>query len=119
MGDIQQLMGKMGLGGKGAKVNTSAMHAHMEQAMRLAKRKEEMRNRASNKPVAAAEPALSPEELAAKTLASEKAMQELLAMEDKELVVFKGSEPAERSSRTQPKSKNKSKNKKKKKGKST
>lgn len=118
MGDIQQLMGKMGLGGKGSKINTGAMHAHMEQAMRLAKRKEEMRNRAGKKP-APQEPSLTPEQLAAKTAAAEKAMQELLAMEDQEHLVFKGAEPAERSSRSQPKSKNKSKNKKKKKGKST
>lgn len=118
MGDIQQLMGKMGLGGKGSKINTNAMHAHMEQAMRLAKRKEEMRNRASNKP-ATKEHVLSAEELAERILASEKAAQELLDMEDKEQLVFKGSEPAERSSRTQPKSKSKSKNKKKKKAKST
>jgi hypothetical protein len=118
MGDIQQLMGKMGLGGKGAKMNTGAMQAHMEQAMRLAKRKEEMRNRAEKKSFPT-EASLTPEELATKTAAAEKAMQELLAMEDEEHFVFKGAEPAERSSRIQPKSKNKSKNKKKKKGKST
>merc|ERR1711916_270886 len=46
MGDIKDLLGKMGMpGGKNAKVNMGAFKAHMDQQMRIAKMKERMKNK--------------------------------------------------------------------------
>ena len=48
MGDIKDLLGKMGMpGGKNAKVNMGAFKAHMDKQMRIAKMKERMKNKKS------------------------------------------------------------------------
>tara|TARA_B100001093_G_C26789615_1_gene998379 strand:- start:107 stop:1282 length:1176 start_codon:yes stop_codon:yes gene_type:complete len=45
MGDIKDLLGKMGMsGGKNSKVNMGAFKAHMDKQMRIAKMKERMKN---------------------------------------------------------------------------
>jgi len=50
MGDIKDLLGKMGMpGGKNAKVNMGAFKAHMDQQMRMAKMKERMKNKKNKK----------------------------------------------------------------------
>ncbi len=48
MGDMKDLLGKMGMpGGKNAKVNMGAFKAHMDKQMRIAKMKERMKNKKS------------------------------------------------------------------------
>ena len=50
MGDIKDLLGKMGMpGGKNAKVNMGAFKAHMDQQMRIAKMKERIKKKQQNK----------------------------------------------------------------------
>ena len=50
MGDIKDLLGKMGMpGGKNAKVNMGAFKAHMDQQMRMAKMKERIKKKQQNK----------------------------------------------------------------------
>ena len=50
MGDIKDLLGKMGMpGGKNAKVNMGAFKAHMDQQMRVAKMKERIKKKQQNK----------------------------------------------------------------------
>ena len=48
MGDMKDLLGKMGMpGGKNTKVNMGAFKAHMDKQMRIAKMKERMKNKKS------------------------------------------------------------------------
>ena len=50
MGDIKDLLGKMGMpGGKNAKVNMGAFKAHMDKQMRIAKMKERMKKQQNKK----------------------------------------------------------------------
>ena len=111
MENIQSMLGKMGLGGK--KLNTSAMQAHMERTMRLARQKERLRARAGQKNVEQA-PKYTPEELAEMEAKAEKARQELLAEWDDEptQTVFRSGPRAERSSVKPTKGKKKGKKKK-------
>ena len=46
MGNIQSMLGKMGLGNLGGKVNTAAMEANLNQKMKIAKTKERIRAKA-------------------------------------------------------------------------
>lgn len=46
MGDIQSMLGKMGLGGMGGKVNMKATEANLNKAMKMAKTKERIRAKA-------------------------------------------------------------------------
>ena len=49
MGDIKDLLGKMGMpGGKNAKVNMGAFKAHMDKQMRMAKMKERIKKKQNN-----------------------------------------------------------------------
>jgi len=112
LGNLQQMLGQMGLGGGGAKINQGAMKAHLERQMRLAQQKERIRARAgAAAQAAAAEPQISPEEMAHRQAAAEKAMAELLEMEDSQNLVFRSGTGAERSAKRPDK---KAKGKKKK-----
>ena len=109
-GNIQEMLGKMG-GGRGGKVNTAAMQAHMQRNIRLAQQKERLRSKA-NKNVVVEKP-LSSEELKLAEEAAEKARLELLQMidNDENNLVFRAGEGAVRSSKRK---KGKRKKKKKK-----
>jgi hypothetical protein len=107
MGDLQSMMGSLGLGGKGARLNTGAMQAQMDKAMRLAQMKDKMRARSSARANVPQEPQLSPEEIAAREASARKAMEELLAEEE----VFRSGERAERSSKKEKGKKKKKKGK--------
>ena len=48
MGNLQGLLGKMGMGG-GGKMNTGAMQAQLSQRMRMAQTKERMRSRVQSR----------------------------------------------------------------------
>ena len=109
-GNIQEMMAKMG-GGKGGKINTAAMHAHMQRNIRLAQQKERLRTRANKNN--ASEKEMSAEELQAAEEAALKAQRELLQMidDDENNLVFRPGEGAQRSSKRK---KGKKKKKKKK-----
>lgn len=109
-GNIQEMMAKMG-GGKGGKINTAAMHAHMQRNIRLAQQKERLRTRANKNN--APEKVMSAEELQAAEEAALKAQRELLQMidDDENNLVFRPGEGAQRSSKRK---KGKKKKKKKK-----
>jgi hypothetical protein len=107
MGDLQSMMGSLGLGGKGARLNTGAMQAQMDKAMRLAQMKDKMRARSTARASVPQEPQLSPEEIAAREASARKAMEELLAEEE----VFRSGERAERSSKKEKGKKKKKKGK--------
>ena len=109
-GNIQEMMAKMG-GGKGGKINTAAMHAHMQRNIRLAQQKERLRTRANKNN--APEKEMSAEELQAAEEAALKAQRELLQMidDDENNLVFRPGEGAQRSSKRK---KGKKKKKKKK-----
>jgi len=109
-GNIQEMLGKMG-GGRGGKVNTAAMQAHMQRNIRLAQQKERLRSKA-NKNVVVEKP-MSSEELKLAEEAAEKARLELLQMidNDENNLVFRAGEGAVRSSKRK---KGKRKKKKKK-----
>ena len=109
-GNIQEMLGKMG-GGRGGKVNTAAMQAHMQRNIRLAQQKERLRSKA-NKNVVVEKP-MSTEELKLAEEAAEKARLELLQMidNDENNLVFRAGEGAVRSSKRK---KGKRKKKKKK-----
>ena len=109
-GNIQEMMAKMG-GGKGGKINTAAMHAHMQRNIRLAQQKERLRSRANKNN--ASEKVMSAEELQAAEEAALKAQRELLQMidDDENNLVFRPGEGAQRSSKRK---KGKKKKKKKK-----
>lgn len=114
LGNLQQMLGQMGLGGGGggAKINQGAMRAHIERQMRLVQQKERIRAKAgASSQAAASEPQVSPEEMAQRAAAAEKAMAELLEMEDNQKLVFRSGDGAERSAKRPDK---KSKGKKKK-----
>jgi hypothetical protein len=49
MGDIQSMLGKMGLGGQGAKLNMGAMQAQLDKNMRMAQMKERMKAKSEAK----------------------------------------------------------------------
>jgi len=109
-GNIQEMLGKMG-GAKGGKVNTSAMHAHMQRNIRLAQQKERLRAKANKNVIVKKE--MSCEELKSAEEAAKKAQAELLQMidNDKNNLVFRAGEGAVRSSKRK---KGKRKKKKKK-----
>jgi len=115
MENLQQMLGKMGLGGKGGKINENAMRAHMERQMKMAQQKEKLRARASEKKDKTEQVIMSPDELARRTAQADKAMSELLMLGDGQNMVFRSGEKAERSSKkTENNKKNKNKNNKKK-----
>ena len=109
MGNIQQMLSKMGLGGKN--INTNAMRAHMAQQLRLSQQKERIRAKIGKRKEKKAE--MTPEELAEKTAAANKAMAELLQMEgdDNKLVFRVANNEPERSSKSLKKKKRKRKRK--------
>jgi hypothetical protein len=45
MGDIQSMLGKMGMGGAGGKMNMNAMQSKLQQNMKMAQMKERMKNK--------------------------------------------------------------------------
>lgn len=116
LGNIQEMLGKMGLGGGGAKFNQAAMKAHIERQMRFAQQKEKMKAKATasaTAKAAASAPQMSQEEIAARAAESEKAMAELLEMENGKKLVFRSGTGAERSAkRPEKKAKGKKKGKK-------
>ena len=113
-GNIQDMLSKMGAG-KGGKVNTAAMQAHMQRNIRLAQQKERLRAKAGKNQVI--EKQMSPEELLAAEKAAEKAREELFKMidNDENNLVFRPGDGAERSSKRKKgkKKKRKKKNKEK------
>lgn len=113
-GNIQEMLSKMGAG-KGGKVNTAAMQAHMQRNIRLAQQKERLRAKAGKNQVI--EKQMSPEELLAAEVAAEKAREELFKMidNDENNLVFRPGDGAERSSKRKKgkKKKRKKKNKEK------
>ena len=115
MGNLQQMLGKMGLGGNGAKINENAMRAHMERQMKMAQQKEKLRARAAEKKNKTEQVVISPDELARRTAQADKAMSELLSLDNGKTMVFRSGEKAERSSKRSENNKNNKKNKKKKK----
>lgn len=113
-GNIQEMLGKMG-GGKGGKINTAAMHAHMQRNIKLAQQKERLRSRASNsKNKNTVVPKMTPEEFQAAEAKAEQAQRELLKMigGDENNLVFRSGEGAVRSSKRSKKGKGKKKKKK-------
>ena len=116
LGNIQEMLGKMGLGGGGAKFNQAAMKAHIERQMRFAQQKEKTKANATasaTAKAAASAPQMSQEEIAARAAESEKAMAELLEMENGKKLVFRSGTGAERSAkRPEKKAKGKKKGKK-------
>ena len=119
MGNLQQMLGKMGLGGNGGnggKINEKAMRAHMERQMKMAQQKEKLRARAAEKKDKTETNVMTPDEFANRTAQADKAMSELLKLDDVKTTVFRSGEKAERSSKKQEnKNKNNKKNKKNKK----
>jgi len=109
MENIQSILSKMGLGGKG-KVNHAAMQAQMEKNINQAKQKEKMRQKAEqNKKLGP--PPKTQEELNTAYKESEKVVNELL--KDYENEIFRSGEKAERSeTRQKPKGNKKNKGKK-------
>ena len=97
-GNIQEMLSKMGAG-KGGKVNTAAMQAHMQRNIRLAQQKERLRAKAGKNQVV--EKQMTPEELLAAEVAAEKAREELFKMidNDENNLVFRPGDGAERSSK--------------------
>ena len=108
MENLQQMLGKMGLGGKGGKINENAMRAHMERQIKMAQQKEKLRARASEKKDKTEQVIMSPDELARRTTQADKAMSELLMLDDGQNLIFRSGEKAERSSK---KTENNKKNK--------
>jgi len=111
MENIQSILSKMGLGGKG-KVNHAAMQAQMEKNIKQAKQKEKMRQKAEQNKKQGPPPKTQ-EELNTAYEESEKVVNELL--KDYENEIFRSGEKAERSeTRQKPKGnkKNKGKNNK-------
>jgi hypothetical protein len=109
-GNIQEMLSKMG-GGRGGKVNTSAMQSHMQRNIRMAQQRERLRTKANKNIVV--EKQMSSEELKTAEEVAEKARLELLQMidNDENNLVFKAGEGAVRSNKRK---KGKKKKKKKK-----
>ena len=116
MGNLQSMLGKMGMGG-GGKLNTAAMQSHLNRNMKMAKQKERMRSKVDEKQNSNV--VMDQETLMAKNAASLKAAAELLKSEGYgadgiEKLVFSTGENYEKSSKpteTQKKKKNKKKDK--------
>jgi len=106
MGNMQEMLSKMGLGSKG-KINENAMKAQLQRNLRLAKQKEGMKNKI-NKNSELKMPDLNSLDFKNAELNAENTRQELLKELDVEESVFRQGPKAERS---------KLSNKKKKKGK--
>jgi len=96
-GNLQGLLGKMGMGG--SKLNTGAMQAHLERQMKLAQTREKLRSKVGARQESA-KPTLTPEEMAAAEAAAKKAEQELLESLDAENYVFRSGGGAERSGKS-------------------
>lgn len=112
MGNLQSMLGKMGMGG--GKINTSAMQSHLNRNMKLAKQKERMRTKIDEKQNA--KQFIDNDVLKAKQDASLKAAEELLKSEGYdcdgiEKLVFRTGETYEKSVKQ---TENNKKNKKKK-----
>ena len=105
MENIQEMLGKMGLGNKG-KLNQSAMQSHMERTIKLAKQKERMQSRVGkNLPTKMS--SITPEELLSAEVAADNAKKALLKELVQEESVFRIGPIAERSSATSGKKKKK------------
>jgi hypothetical protein len=113
-GNLQGLLGKMGMGG--SKLNTGAMQAHLERQMKLAQTREKLRSKVGARQESA-RPTLTPEEMAAAEAAAKKAEQELLESLDAENYVFRSGGGAERSGKSDKPGQADKKKKKKKKSK--
>ena len=50
MGDIQSMLGKMGMGGGGGKMNVNAMQSQLQRNMKMAQMKERMKNKVQKTP---------------------------------------------------------------------
>ena len=98
MGNLQSMLGKMGMGG--GKLNTAAMQSHLNRNMKMAKQKERMRTKVDEKQNT--NTMIDPEVLKAKQVASVKAAEELLKSEGYdangiEKLVFRTGEKCEKS----------------------
>jgi len=100
MENIQGMLNKMG-GGGNKKVNTSAMQAHLERNLKLAKQKERMVSNIGKGAQTA--PKFTPDELLKMTQASDNASKDLLES------IYRNGPKAERSSINKPKNKGKKK----------
>ena len=125
MGNLQSMLGKMGMGGMGGmggggKMNTSAMQAHLNRNMKMAKQRERMKAKADEKQNVNSK--INPEEFKIQEQMASKAAADLLKSEGFtedgiENLVFSTGEKYEKSVRseqdnTQKKKKNKKKKKK-------
>ena len=105
MGNIQSMLGKMGLSGLGGKVNTGAMEANLNQKMKMAKTKERIRAKAE---------ANAKLKLEQQILEQQKTQQQEPSISEEELVkIFSNGDKVERTPRgAKPPNKKKGKNNK-------
>ena len=82
MGNIQDLLSKMGMGG--SKMNMAGMEAQLERNMRLAKQRDRMRDKQAEKAKANKSFQHSPEDLEAKTREANRIAAELIAESERQ-----------------------------------
>jgi len=112
MGNIQDMLQKMGMGGGGAKPNMGAMEAQLERNLKTAKMKERLAAKAETNRAA------KEQELNQKASQVVETLEEARMREEKLLAVFNAGEKAERTPRgAQPQPQTQAKHGKKKKGK--
>lgn len=112
MGNLQSMLGKMGMGMGGGKLNTAAMQSHLNRNMKMAKQKERMRTKVEERQNS--NTIIDQEVLKAKQAASVKAAEELLKSEGYdangiENLVFRTGEKCEKSVKQTNNKKNKKK----------
>ena len=117
MGNLQSMLGKMGMGG-GGKINTAAMQAQLHKNMKMAKQRERMKSKADGKQKENTK--IDPEIFKQQERAAAQAAAELLRSEGFtedgiENLVFSTGEKYEKSVRPQQQQVSPSKKKKKKK----
>ena len=112
MGNIQEMLQKMGMGGMGAKPNMGAMEAQLDRNLKTAKMKERLAAKAETNRVAKEQEL---KERDAKQKAGIETLEEAKLREEKLLAVFNAGEKAERTPRgAQPQTQGQKPGKKKK-----
>jgi len=112
MGNLQEMLTKLGGGGGKTKMNINAMRSNLERNMKMAQQRERMRNRVNKKQEN--EVVMTNEEYNERARAADKAMAELLKEETQlnglDQYVFKSGEKPMKSSKKKKKRRRKKKN---------
>ena len=83
MGNLQEMFTKMGMPmPQGGKINTAAMQAHLQRNMRMAKQRERMQERQTNKRDQNSAPTISHEEFQRQRQLADEAAMDLLKSEE-------------------------------------